>query len=162
MTASLYRRRRQAGFTLIEMLMSLAIVTVVTIAMGGTFLVGYTAISREARAIAADTAISDASLTLTRDLQTAAAIPTGSITSGAGSLSLTYGSVAIGVAYTIDANQNLIRTVGGQAFVAARGMTSVTVAAAPASCYATVTLQPSATGAVAQTLTVGNRPGGCL
>ena len=74
---------------------------------------------------------------------------------------MTYGSAAIGVAYTIDANQNLIRTVGGQAFVAARGMTSVTVAA-PAGCYATVTLQPSATGAVAQTLTVGNRPGGCL
>jgi prepilin-type N-terminal cleavage/methylation domain-containing protein len=154
------RRRRQSGFTLIEMLMSLAILTVVTIAMGGTFLVGYTAISREARAIAADTAISDASLSLTRDLQTAAAVPTGSISSGVGSLALTYGSPAVAVTYTIDAGRNLIRNVGGKAFVAGRGMTSVTVALA--GCYATVTLQPSATGAAAQTLTVGNRPGGCL
>lgn len=154
------RRRRQSGFTLIEMLMSLAIMTVVTVAMGGTFLVGYTAISREARAIAADTAISDASLTLTRDLQSAATVPTGSISSAGGTLSLTYGSAPVTVVYTVDANKNLIRTVGGQAFVAARGMTSVTVASA--GCYATVTLQPSATGATAQTLNVGNRPGGCL
>ena len=154
------RRRRQAGFTLIEMIVSLAIVTIVTVALGGTFLVGYTAISREAREIAADTAISDASLTLTRDLQSAAAVPTGIITSGAGALSLTYGSPPVTVVYTVDANKNLIRTVGAQPFVAARGMTSVTVGTA--GCYATVTLQPSATGAAAQTLNVGNRPGGCL
>ncbi len=158
MTAS--RRRRQAGFTLIEMMVSLAIVTTVTIALGGTFIVGYTAINREAREIAADTAISDASLTLTRDLQSAAAVPTGSISAGVGALSLTYGSPAVTVVYTVDASSNLIRTFGGNAFVAARGMTSVTIASP--GCYATVTLQPSAVGAVAQTLNVSNRPGGCL
>ena len=160
MSVTRTRRRRQAGFTLIEMLMSLAIMTVVTVAMGGTFLVGYTAISREAREIAADTAISDASLTLTRDLQSAATVPTGSISSAGGTLSLTYGTAPVTVVYTVDANKNLIRTVGGQVFVAARGMTSVTIATA--GCYATVTLLPSATGATAQTLNVGNRPGGCL
>ena len=45
-------RRRQRGFTLVEGMVSLAILAVITLAMGGTFLVAYRAISTEARVIA--------------------------------------------------------------------------------------------------------------
>jgi hypothetical protein len=54
----------------------------------------------------------------------------------------------------------LIRTVSGSAQVAARGITSVTIAVT--GCYATVTILPSAVGATASTLNVSNRPGGCF
>ncbi len=154
------RRRHQAGFTLVEMIVAMLLMTVVSLALAGTFIVGYRTISQEARQIAADTAISSATLSLTRDLQSAAAVPTGTITPGVNTLAFTVGSPPVAVGYTIDANQNLIRTVGGQAFVAARGMSSVAIALA--GCYSTVTLQPSAAGAAAQTLNVSNRPGGCL
>jgi hypothetical protein len=64
------------------------------------------------------------------------------------------------VVYSVDASRNLIRTVNGTAQVAARGITSVTIAVT--GCYTTITIQPSAVGATASTLNVSNRPGGCF
>ena len=127
--------------------------------MAGTFLVGIRAISNESRVIAADNATSDASLSLVRDLSSAAAVTAGTI-NAATPMTLTYGSPAITVVYSVDASRNLIRTVNGTAQVAARGITSVTIAVA--GCYATVTIQPSAVGATSSTLNVSNRPGGCF
>jgi prepilin-type N-terminal cleavage/methylation domain-containing protein len=152
-------RSSQQGFTLVEAIISMAILTIATVAMGGTFLVGYHAVTKEANVISADTAISHASLTLTKDLESAAAIPIGTINSG-NTLTLTYGSPAVTVVYSITANHDLIRTAGGVARVAARGMTSVVISAA--GCYATLTLQPSATGAAAVTLNLSNRIAGCF
>lgn len=137
----------------------MAILTIATVAMAGTFLVGYKAVTKEANVISADTAISHAAITLTRDLESAAAIPTGTISAG-NTLTLTYGSPSVTVVYSITANHDLIRTAGGVARVAARGMTSVVISAA--GCYATLTLQPSATGAAAATLNLSNRIAGCF
>ena len=151
---------RQRGFTLIEMMMGLAILTIVTVAMAGTFLVASRALSGEARAIAADEAVSGASVWLTRDLNSATALPVLPVTvSVANTLALTYGSPAVAVVYSVNNTGDLVRTVNGAAMTAARGVTSVTVSAA--GCYATVTIQPSATGATAMTFNVSNRPGGC-
>jgi prepilin-type N-terminal cleavage/methylation domain-containing protein len=150
---------RQRGFTLVEAAVGMAIVSLVTLAMAGTFLVGYQAVTKETRAISADTAVSHAAISLTRDLNSAASIPTGTINSGS-TLSLTYGSPSVTVVYSIDSSSELIRTAGGVAKVAARGMTSVVISAA--GCYATLTLQPSATGAAAVTLHVSNRHAGCF
>ena len=154
-------RRGQQGFTLVEMMVSIAIFTVVSVAMGGTFLVGYRALSSEARVIAADTAVSNASLWLTRDLNSATTTIGCPCTIQAGSpLTLTYGVPPVTVVYSVDASRNLIRTVNGNAQVAARGITSVSISWA--GCYGTVSILPSATGAVAVTLNVSNRPGGCF
>jgi type II secretory pathway pseudopilin PulG len=150
---------RQRGYTIVEALIGISILSIVTLVMAGTFLVGIRAISNESRVIAADNATSDASLLLVRDLSSAAAVTAGTINAGT-PMTLTYGSPAITVVYSIDANGNLIRTVNGTAQVAARGITSVTIAVA--GCYATVTIQPSAVGATASTLNVSNRPGGCF
>jgi prepilin-type N-terminal cleavage/methylation domain-containing protein len=149
----------QRGFTLVEMMVGLAILSIVTIAMGGTFLVASRAVSNEARAIAADEAISGASLWLTRDLNSAIALPAGMVSLGNPPVTLQYGSPAVTVAYSVNANHDLVRAVNGVDTTAARGVTSVTVT--PAGCYATVTIQPWATGAIAATFNVGNRPGGC-
>ncbi|SRR5712691_2236235 len=149
----------QRGFTLVEMMVGLAILSIVTIAMAGTFLVASRAVSNEARAIAADEAVSGASLWLTRDLNSAAALPAGTVRLGNPPMTLQYGSPVVIVAYSVNTNNDLVRTVNGVDTTAARGITSVTVTAA--GCYATVTIQPSATGAVAATFNVGNRPGGC-
>jgi prepilin-type N-terminal cleavage/methylation domain-containing protein len=155
-------RRGQQGFTLVEMMVSIAIFTVVTVAMAGTFLVGFRAIGNEARVIAADTAVSEASIWLTRDLNSANTLPAGAVTiDAANSFSTTYGaSPGVTIVYSVDANRNLIRTVNNVAEVAARGITSVGIT--PAGCYTTVTIQPSAAGAAAVTLNVSNRPGGCF
>jgi hypothetical protein len=75
-------------------------------------------------------------------------------------MTLTYGSAPTTVVYSVDGNRNLIRTVSGTAQVAARGITSVTIAVT--GCYVTVTIQPSAIGATASTLNVSNGPGGCF
>ena len=116
-------RRGQRGFTLVEVMVSIAIFTIVSLAMAGTFLVGYRAISNEARVIAADTAVSDASLSLIRDLNSATPPPSGTIDSSS-SVTLTYGSPQVSVRYSLDANRNLIRTVnGGPNQAAARGIT---------------------------------------
>src|SRR5260370_26226797 len=82
----------QRGFTLVEMMVGLAILSIVTIAMAGTFLVASRAVSNEARAIAPDEAVSGASLWLTRDLNSATALPAG--TGGRGNPPLTLQSVA--------------------------------------------------------------------
>ena len=148
----------QRGFTLVEMMVGLAILSIVTVAMAGTFLVATRAVSNEARVIAADEAVSGASLWLTRDLNSAVALPTGTVNSGT-TMTLTYGSPAVTVVYSVNNNRDLVRTVNGAATTAARGITSVTIAVA--GCYATVTIQPSATGATAATFNVSNRPGGC-
>ncbi|HEV2013931.1 MAG TPA: prepilin-type N-terminal cleavage/methylation domain-containing protein [Candidatus Dormibacteraeota bacterium] len=152
-------RSPQRGFTLVEAIVGMAILTMASLAMAGTFLVAYKAVTKEAGVISADTAISHASITLTRDLNSAAAIPTGTIAFGS-TLTLTYGSPSVTVVYSITANNDLIRTAGGTARVAARGMTSVVISAA--GCYATLTLQPSATGAAAATLNLSNRIAGCF
>jgi Tfp pilus assembly protein PilE len=152
-------RKRQAGFTLVEMAVGVAIMVLVSIAMAGTFLVGYQTLTTEARVIAADTAINESTLVLTHDL-TSANAPVGGTIGGASTLTLTYGSPATTVVYSVDASNNLIRTVNGSAQTAARGIASVTVATT--GCYATVTIQPSATGAGAATLNLSNRPGGCF
>ena len=153
------RTKRQQGFTLVEMLVGLAILSIVTIAMAGTFLIGYKAVSNEARAIAADEAVSGASLWLTRDLNSAAALPAGTVSIGR-TVTLTYGSPAVTVVYSVTINHDLVRTVNGSARTAARGVTSVVFSAS--GCYATVTIQPSAIGAALATFNVSNRPGGCF
>ncbi len=156
------RRKRlppSRGFTLVEMMVGLAILTIVTVAMAGTFLVAYRAVSNEARVIAADEAVSGASVWLTRDLSSAAALPAGTVSSG-NTLTLTYGSPAVTVVYSVNANRDLVRTVNGTGKTAARGITSVTITAA--GCYATITIQPSATGATPANFNVSNRPGGCF
>jgi len=157
------RVARQRGFTLVEMLLGITIFSIVSVAMAGTFLVGSRTVSNEARIIAADTAVSNASVWLVRDLNSANAIPAGPITISAGNpLTLTYGSPpAVTVVYSVNANRDLLRTVNsGTPQVAARGITSVGIAAP--GCYATVTILPSASGATAVTLNVSNRPGGCF
>ena len=152
--------RRQRGFTLVEMMVGIAILSIVSVAMAGTFLVATRAVSNEARVIAADEALSEASVWLTRDLNSANALPGGPVTISAGNpLTLFYGSPAVAVIYSVDNNRDLVRTVGGAPGTAARGITSVTIT--HVGCYATVTIQPSASGAVAATLNVSNRPGGC-
>jgi prepilin-type N-terminal cleavage/methylation domain-containing protein len=152
------RANRQRGFTLVEMLVGLTLLSVVTIAMAGTFLVASRAVSNEARVIAADEAVSGASLWLTRDLNSAAALPAGTVSTG-NTVTLTYGLPAVTVVYSVNTNHDLVRTVNGVPGTAARGVTSVVFSAA--GCYATVTIQPSATGAAAATFNVSNRPGGC-
>jgi prepilin-type N-terminal cleavage/methylation domain-containing protein len=154
-----HRLRAKRGFTLVEMVIGMAILTGITLAMASTFLVASKSLSNEARIIAADTAISHASFSLTRDLASATTPPTGTV-AAASTLTLSYGSPAVTVVYSIDASNALVRTVNGTAQVAARGITSVVITAA--GCYTTAIIQPSATGASAVTLNVGNRPGGCL
>jgi len=152
--------RTQRGFTLVEMMVALALLSIITVAMAGTFLVGYRAVSNEARVIAADEAVSGASVWLTRDLNSATALPAIPVTVNlASTLTVTYGSPPITVVYSVNNNHDLVRTVNLAATTAARGITSVTVTAA--GCYATVTILPSATGATASTFNVSNRPGGC-
>lgn len=156
------RLQRQRGFTLLETVIGLAIVTAITIALAGTFLIAGRSLSNEARTIAADTAISHSSFTLTRDLASATLIPIGTVSASPPStLSLTYGSPpGTSVVYSINGNGDLVRTAAGSAQVAARGISRIVVAAA--GCYLTATIQPSAAGATAVTLNVGNRPGGCF
>jgi prepilin-type N-terminal cleavage/methylation domain-containing protein len=155
------RATRQRGYTLVEALVGITILSIVTLVMASTFLVGVRAITNEARIIAADNATSDASLSLVRDLNSANTLPGGPATiSATSNVTLTYGSTPVTVVYSVDANSNLIRTVNGSAQVAARGITSVTIALT--GCYATVTIQPSAVGATTSTLNVSNRPGGCF
>ncbi len=153
------RATRQQGFTLVEMMVGLAILSIVSIAMAGTFLVAYRALSNEARAIAADEAVSGASLWLTRDLNSATVLPAGTVSTGK-TVTLTYGSPAVSVVYSVTSNHDLVRTVNGRAGAAARGVTSVVFSAVL--CYATVTIQPSAIGATPTTFNVSNRPGGCF
>jgi len=163
------RRRHQGGFTIIEALVGLAIISVIALALGSTFLVGYTTLSKEALQVGAGTAAANASLALTRDL-TSSGITSGlgvTITAGSGSLSLTYGSPATNVTYTIDSNNNLIRTLSGASsgsFVAARGVQQLIVSAGTPACYVNVSVLPSAAGATAQSLTVSRRIGatGCF
>jgi prepilin-type N-terminal cleavage/methylation domain-containing protein len=154
------KRAQQRGFTLVEMMVSLAILAIVTIVMASTFLVGYKTISNEARVIAANTAVSDASMPLLRDLNSANVLPAGTITSGSPALSFTYGSPAVTVTYTIDGNNNLIRSTSAGSAVAGRGISSLAISVS--GCYATLTIQPSASGASSQTLNISNRPGGCF
>jgi len=155
-------RRAQEGFTLVEMMVSVTILAVLTVAMAGTFLVGFRAIGNEARVIAADTAVSEASLWLTRDLNSEATTLGCPCTIQAGSpMALTYGvPPGTPVVYSIDASQNLIRNVNGIDQVAARGVTRVSISWV--GCYGTVSILPSATSSVAVTLNVSNRPGGCV
>jgi prepilin-type N-terminal cleavage/methylation domain-containing protein len=159
------RRHRQAGFTLVELMVGLLVGTVVSLALASAFLLGYRTISQVARQISANQAVSSASLTLVRDLTSATTISTGTITAGVGNLTVTYGAAPVTTAtYRIDAGNNLIRTVGATSRVAARGMASVRIAPPAPACYYTVTLTPSAVGAGAVTLNASTRvgPQGCF
>lgn len=153
------RANRQRGYTIVEALIGITILSIVTLVMASTFLVGVRAVSNEARIIAADNATSDASLSLVRDLNSAVIVTAGTI-NAATPMTLTYGSAPTTVVYSVDGSGNLIRTVNGTAQVAARGITRVTIAVN--GCYSTVTIQPSAVGSSASTLNVSNRPGGCF
>lgn len=153
------RKAGQRGFTLIELMIGMALFSVITIAMAGTFLIGTRTLTNEAREIAADTAVSHASFTLTRDLASATTVPTGTIAAGS-TVTLAYGSPAVTVVYSINSGNDLIRTVAGSAHVAARGITSVVITAT--ACYETATIQPSAAGAASVALNVSNRPAGCF
>jgi prepilin-type N-terminal cleavage/methylation domain-containing protein len=153
------RTAGQRGYTIVEALIVITILSIVTLVMASTFLVGVRAISNEARVIAADNATSDTSLSLVRDLNSAVTVTAGTI-NAATPMTLTYGSAPTTVVYSVDPSRNLIRTVSGSAQVVARGITSVTIAVT--GCYATVTIQPSAVGATASTLNISNRPGGCF
>jgi type II secretory pathway pseudopilin PulG len=153
--------KHQRGFTIVEAMLGIAVFTIVALAMAGTFLVGYRAISNEATDISAGTATSDASIWLIRDLTSADSRPAGTVNSS-NSLTFTYGQGVTTVTYAVDANRNLTRAVGGSTQVAARGITSVTIGGWGAGCYGTVTIQPSASGAPAVVLNVSNRPGGCF
>jgi Tfp pilus assembly protein PilE len=150
----------QRGFTIVEAAIGLLLVVFITAALASTFLVGYTTISKEAKQISADTALSDASLWLLRDLSSSTVTAyTGSLAPGNGRLlRLSYGNPATAVTYSIDAQRNLLRAVGGGSTSAAarslQGLTLVT-----AGCQLTVTLTPSAI-ATAQTLQVTGRIGG--
>jgi len=156
------RSARQRGFTVIEAMIGVLLMAILSLAMVGTFAVGYRTLSQEARQIAADNALNGADIALTRDLSMATVLPTGTI-GGGSTVSFNYGAPGSNaVVYSIDGSKNLIRTLNGNDQVVARGMTTVTISAAAGSCYATVILQPSAVGAAAQTLNVGNRPGDCV
>jgi prepilin-type N-terminal cleavage/methylation domain-containing protein len=158
------RVRSQRGFTLVELLVSLALTAMVALVLAQTFLVGYQALTAESRAVAGDQAISSASLSLTRDLSSGAttSILPLSLTPSSGSMIVVYGSPPTTATYTIDASSNLIRSSGGVATVAARGLKRLDVNAGLPACYLSLTLSPSAAGAAAQTLQVGERSLGCF
>jgi prepilin-type N-terminal cleavage/methylation domain-containing protein len=158
------QRHRQSGFTLVEVMVGLVIMTIVSIALAGGFLVGYRTISTEANQISADQAVSSASLPMLRDFTSATSITTGTITPGVGTLTVTYGNPVSTAVYRITAANSLIRTVGAVSTVAARGMQRVVVAAPAPPCYYTLTLTPSAPGAAAVTLNFSTRvgPQGCF
>jgi prepilin-type N-terminal cleavage/methylation domain-containing protein len=158
-------RHRQAGFTLVEVMVGILLMTVVAIALGGGFLVGYRTITTEARQTSADEAVSGASLPLLRDFTSATSITTGIVTPGSvPPLTITYGNPVTTVTYRIDATNNLIRTVGATSTVAARAVGRVAVAVPNPACYYTITITPSAIGAVAVTLNLSRRTGpqGCF
>jgi prepilin-type N-terminal cleavage/methylation domain-containing protein len=158
------RRHRQSGFTLVEVMVGLLITTIVSVALAGAFLVGYRTISTEANQISADQAVSGASLPMLRDFTSATTITTGTITPGAGNITVTYGNPVVTVVYRITAANSLTRTVGAVSTVAARGMQRVVVAVPNPTCYYTLTLTPSAAGAAAVTLNFSTRvgPQGCF
>jgi prepilin-type N-terminal cleavage/methylation domain-containing protein len=154
---------RQQGFTLLETLIGMLILSIVALALGGTFFVGYQALTAEANQLSADKALSGAAMELVPDLSTstvtASSLP---LTPGTATfLTLTYGGPPVTVTYTIDASGNLLRSVAaGRTTVVARGMKSLDLASA--GCVFTVTLVPSAVQ-TPQTLTVAERVGvnGC-
>ena len=76
------RRHRQAGFTLVEVMAGVMVGTAVALVLASAFLLGYRTISREARQIAGDQAVSGASLSMVRDLTSATTISTGTLTAG--------------------------------------------------------------------------------
>jgi prepilin-type N-terminal cleavage/methylation domain-containing protein len=163
-------RRAAPGFTLVEMMIGIAVVVGLSLAMAATFSVGFTTIRQEGRAIAADTTVSSASLPLTRDLSasslTSTALgggPGNPLKPGIGRVTLTYGSGAsrTAVTYVIDAAGTLTRQANaGAASVVARGLSSLTMS--NSGCQWTVTLVPSAIGASARSLTVSQRNQGCF
>jgi prepilin-type N-terminal cleavage/methylation domain-containing protein len=158
------RTGRQGGFTLVELLVAIALSALVALVLAQTFLVGYGVLTAESRALAGDTAISTATLSLTRDLSSgtvSSALPD-SLTAGSGTLSLSYGNPAVTVSYSIDAAGNLIRSVAGVSSVSSRGLQQLLVTAGTPACFLSVTLTPSAVGATPQTVQIGQRPQGCF
>lgn len=152
-------KAHQGGFTIVEAAIGLLLVVLITAALASTYLVGYTAISKEAKQVSADTALSDASLWLLRDLSSSTVTAyTGGLAPGNGRiLRVAYGNPATTVTYSIDAQRNLLRAIGGgRTTVASRSLQGLTLVTA--GCQLTLTLTPSAI-ATSQTLQVTARIG---
>ena len=164
------RRTRRAGFTLVEMLISLAIMSIVGVVLAETFVVGYTTLSTESRQLAADNTASDASLWLTRDVDSSTIVSVLPVTLTPGSATtivLNYGAApGTTVTYSIDSKGNLLRAVsGGNTGVAARGVASLKLALTGVGspvCDLTAAITPAATGAGPRTLQLGQRVAGCF
>jgi prepilin-type N-terminal cleavage/methylation domain-containing protein len=158
------QRRRQRGFTLIELAINVAITGVIVVALGGTSVVGYAAINRSNATMAGDNATASVSVALTRDISSAAgvspALPV-TLTPSAGSITFTPAGSTPARTYTIDAAGNVVRTVGGAATVAARGIAQLQFAAGSSPCQMQVTITASKGTLGAQGLTVARRMQGC-
>jgi Tfp pilus assembly protein FimT len=157
-------RRSQQGFTLVELAINVAITGVIVVSLGGTSVVGYGAINRSNATMAGDTAIASTSVALTRDISSAAgvspALPV-TLTPGAGSITFTPAGSAPPRIYTIDSAGNVVRTVGGAATVAARGVAQLQFAIGSSACQIQVTMTASKGTLGAQGLTVARRMQGC-
>ncbi len=156
------RPRPTGGFTLVELAVNLAITTTIMLALGGTSLAGYTAMSRGNAALGGDNAIGKASIALTRDAASASTVVPFPVTLTPGSGLVTF-TPARGTAetYAIDAGKNLQRTVGGTTTVAGRGIAQVQITAGAAACQVQITLTPSQGALGAQVLIVSQRMLGC-
>jgi hypothetical protein len=143
---------------------NVAITSIIVVALGGTFVVGYSAINRSNATMAGDNATANASVALTRDIGSAAgvspALPV-TLTPGAGSITFTPAGSTPPRTYTIDSAGNVVRTVGGAARVAARGIATVQFATGSATCQLQVTITASKGALGAQGLTVARRMLGC-
>jgi Tfp pilus assembly protein FimT len=156
-------KRGRAGFTVVEMAINLAIVGVIVLALGGTWLVGYTAIKRSTAAFGDDTAAASASLSLSRDIASAASVAPAlpvTLTPGTGLVTFTPAGTSPARTYKIDAQGNLLRTVGASTTVTGRGIT-LQVAAGSVSCQLQVTITPSRGSLGPQTLLASRRTLGC-
>jgi hypothetical protein len=141
-----------------------AITGVIVVALGSTFLVGYSAINRSNATMAGDNATASVSVALTRDISSAngvsPALPV-TLTPGAGSITFTPAGSTPPRVYTIDGAGNVVRTVGGTATVAARGIAQLQFAVGSSACQMQVTITASMGALGAQGLTVARRMQGC-
>lgn len=158
------RGRRQRGFTLVELAINVAITGVIMVALGGTSVVGYAAINRSNATMAGDSAIASTSVALTRDISSATGVSPGlpvTLVPGVGSITFTPAGSTPARIYTIDLAGNVVRTVGGTATVAARGVAQLQFAAGSSACQIQVTMTASKGTLGAQSLIVARRMQGC-
>jgi prepilin-type N-terminal cleavage/methylation domain-containing protein len=165
------RRRGQAGFTLTELMIGVAVMAVVSISLGGTFEVGYQTLSQEGRKIAADRTVSATTLVLTRDISGSSLTgtwwggsPANPLLPGNGAfIALVYGpgGGTTVVTYSIDASGTLLRSLNFAAgTVVARDLASLSIA--QTGCLWSVSVLASASGASQRTFQVAQRNQGCI